>query len=244
MNPRTVGALALHAVGNGQGSFYFLSMLTGRVLNRLHATALPMPDNVIDKVHRIAQQQKNNTGLVFADHNLNPDEDKLDDDDDDATYYVEDIDNERDEKDDELLYYDDVEDNDDNGLAPHDPHMADAPPPDNQSIEEAMLPGEVLGVEGEPSEIPGVEAPGGAGEHNMAMAPGIPGVGEEEAEPEIPRVREEEDEADDDVGSMQDEAVVEQPPPAPKVENNVGSRYNIEIFNLQKLCVLSYLQRT
>ena len=33
MNPRTVGALALHPVGNGQGSFCFLSIATGRVLN-------------------------------------------------------------------------------------------------------------------------------------------------------------------------------------------------------------------
>ena len=33
MNPRTVGALALRPVGNGQGSFYFLSISLGRVLN-------------------------------------------------------------------------------------------------------------------------------------------------------------------------------------------------------------------
>ena len=33
MNPRTVGALALRPVGNGQGSFYFLSIATGRILN-------------------------------------------------------------------------------------------------------------------------------------------------------------------------------------------------------------------
>ena len=33
LNPRTVGALALRPVGNGQGSFYFLSVTTGRVLN-------------------------------------------------------------------------------------------------------------------------------------------------------------------------------------------------------------------
>ena len=61
----------------------------------------------------------------------------------------------------------------------------------------------------------------------MAMEPGIPGVGEEEAEPEIPGVGEEEDEADDDVGLTQDEAVVEQPPAAPEVENNEDGRYNL-----------------
>ena len=84
MNPRTVGALALRPVGNGQGSFYFLSVATGRVLNRLHATALPMPDDIIDKIHQMARQQKNNPGLIFADRNLNTDED---DDDDDMTYH-------------------------------------------------------------------------------------------------------------------------------------------------------------
>ena len=54
MNPRTVGAIALRPVGNCQGSFYFLSIATGRVLNRLHAMALPMPDDMIDKFHRMA----------------------------------------------------------------------------------------------------------------------------------------------------------------------------------------------
>ena len=48
MNPRTVGALALRPTGNAQGSFYFMSISTGRVLNRLRATPLPMPDDVVD----------------------------------------------------------------------------------------------------------------------------------------------------------------------------------------------------
>ena len=54
MNPRTVGALALHPTGNAQGSFYFMSILTGRVLNQIHGTALPMPDDVVDHIHRMA----------------------------------------------------------------------------------------------------------------------------------------------------------------------------------------------
>ena len=74
MNPRTIGAIVLRPVGNGQGSFYFMSTTTGRVLNRQHATALPMPDKVIDKIHRMARQQKTKSGLVFADRNLNPDD--------------------------------------------------------------------------------------------------------------------------------------------------------------------------
>ena len=66
MMSRTVGALALRPTGNAQGGFYFLSLSTGRVLNRLRATALPMPDNVVDQVHRMARQQRVNPGLMFG----------------------------------------------------------------------------------------------------------------------------------------------------------------------------------
>ena len=105
MNPRTVGALTLRPVGNGQGSFYFLSISTGRVLNRLHATALPMPDDIIEKIHRMARQQKSNPGLIFANQNLDPDEDVYaDDDDDDDSYRPDDDDDDPD---------DDSDDNDD-----------------------------------------------------------------------------------------------------------------------------------
>ena len=97
MIPRTVGTLALRPVGNDQGSFYFLSVTTGRVLNQLHATALPMPDDIIDKIHRMARQQKNNPGLIFADRNLSPDEwDEDDDDEDDETYRNDDDDDDDD----------------------------------------------------------------------------------------------------------------------------------------------------
>ena len=71
MNPRTVGALALHPTGNAQESFYFMSISTGRVLNRLHATPLPMPDEVVDRIHQLARQQRTNPGLLFGDRNMN-----------------------------------------------------------------------------------------------------------------------------------------------------------------------------
>jgi hypothetical protein len=67
MAPRTVGALALRPTGNAQGSFYVLSLNSGRFLTRLHATPLPMPQEVIDQVHRLARRQKANPGLVFLD---------------------------------------------------------------------------------------------------------------------------------------------------------------------------------
>ena len=127
MNPRTVGAIALRPVRNGQGSFYFLSITTGRVLNRLHATALPMPDDVIDKLHRMARQQKSNPGLIFADRNLNPEE--YDDDDDDETYH----DNSESEDEDDLSHNDeeDSDVDDDKMVAPGPPESGGEVVPNN-----------------------------------------------------------------------------------------------------------------
>ena len=67
-----------------------------------------MPDNIIDKIHRMAQQQKNKPGLIFADQSLNPDED---DDDDDETYH--------DDNDDDSNGEDNDDDPHGNGDEPH-----------------------------------------------------------------------------------------------------------------------------
>jgi hypothetical protein len=67
MAPRTVGAIATRPTGNAQGNFYFFSISTGRMINRTYATPLPMPADVIDRVHTLAMQQKANPGLLFAD---------------------------------------------------------------------------------------------------------------------------------------------------------------------------------
>ena len=138
MNPRTIGAIALRPVGNGQGSFYFMSITTGRVLNRLHAMALPMPDEVIDKIHRMARQQKTNPGLVFADWNLNPDDD--DDDEDDETYHDADIsDDEDDDDDDDDDHHNDNNnghENDDDDDTTHDDNDVDNDDEDEISDDE------------------------------------------------------------------------------------------------------------
>ena len=135
MNPRTVGTIALRPVGNGQGSFYFLNIATGRVVNRLHATPIPMPDDVIDKIHRMARQQKSNPGLIFADRNLNPEE--YDDDDDDDSYH-DNSDGEDDDYssqgDDDSSQDDEEEDDpdDDEMPAPGPPGDGDAGMPNNE----------------------------------------------------------------------------------------------------------------
>jgi hypothetical protein len=41
---------------NAQGNYYFLSLSTGRIINRAHITKLPMPDDVIKRVHVLARR--------------------------------------------------------------------------------------------------------------------------------------------------------------------------------------------
>jgi hypothetical protein len=88
MAPCTIGALAMRPTGNAQGNYYFFSLSTGRIINRMHATKLPMPDDVIKRLHGIARRQKANPGLVFLDRNQVPDvaDDDADVDDDDSEY--------------------------------------------------------------------------------------------------------------------------------------------------------------
>ena len=116
---QTVGALALRPTGNAQGGFYFLSLSTGRVLNRLRATALPMPDNVVDQVHRMARQQRANPGLIFESRSHvgtanGEDMDDVSDDEEDEDYTPGEQDGDESE---------DVHEEDDNG--PHDHEYED-----------------------------------------------------------------------------------------------------------------------
>jgi len=52
--PRTAGAIALHPIGNKQGSYYFLSLHTGKRVVRYKWTVLPMPAKVIATIHQLA----------------------------------------------------------------------------------------------------------------------------------------------------------------------------------------------
>ena len=159
MNPRTDGALPLCPTGNAQGSFYFMSISTGRVLNWLHATALPMPDKVVDRIHRLAQQQRTNPGLLFGDRNMNSvdmESKELSDDEDDEDYIPdqEEFDEELNVEDDDTVrtYDDDKGVNDDND---------DYEPVGNVTtdINEDNNVGRLVGTPGEvmPDENPGVE---------------------------------------------------------------------------------------
>ena len=123
MTTRTIGALAMRPTGNNQGSYYFLSLDSGRIINRIRATKMPMPNEVIDRVHRMARQQKANPGLEFLDRNHQPiedDDDSDSDDDDDESYQPDDdaMDDDDEEDDDDDTYHPQNDEDDDDDDAP------------------------------------------------------------------------------------------------------------------------------
>jgi hypothetical protein len=95
MEARTTGAIALQPTGNDQGGYYFMSLTTGRQLNRNHWTELPMPQDVVEQVHKLARQSFASKDIVFQFR----DGAAVDDDDESAAdpdYYPEDSDNDDD----------------------------------------------------------------------------------------------------------------------------------------------------
>jgi hypothetical protein len=66
MNARTVGAIATRPTGNTQGGYYFIRLDTGRRINRSDWTPLPMPETVVDQIHRLARRAKAKTNLTFT----------------------------------------------------------------------------------------------------------------------------------------------------------------------------------
>ena len=63
---RTVGAIALRPTGNQQGGYFFMSLHTSCIINRLHATKLPMPSEVIIRVDQLAKAQNMIPSLAFG----------------------------------------------------------------------------------------------------------------------------------------------------------------------------------
>jgi hypothetical protein len=105
MATRTTGAIALRPTGNDQGGYYFFSLATGRRLNRNRWTALPMPAEVIDRVHALARNGNALAGMAFTDRNGQLIED--DDDADDDSYDPDDDPETDDDDDDDHLLDDD-----------------------------------------------------------------------------------------------------------------------------------------
>ena len=56
----------MRPTGNQQGGYFFMSLHTGRIINRLHATKLPMPAEVIIRVDQLAKAQNMIPSLAFG----------------------------------------------------------------------------------------------------------------------------------------------------------------------------------
>ena len=101
LNPRTIGALALRPTGNIQGGYFLFSLTTGKVINRMHWTMIPMPKEVIDRVERMACQEHAGTTLLFEDQDHNEILDLDHEDDDDDSDYEPNNDDDDDDNDDD-----------------------------------------------------------------------------------------------------------------------------------------------
>jgi hypothetical protein len=86
MESRTSRAIALRPSGNEQGGHYFHSLHTGKRILRNNWTALPMPNDVVDAIHRLAESSRQAGGITFTDRDGNI----LTDDDEDETEEAED----------------------------------------------------------------------------------------------------------------------------------------------------------
>jgi hypothetical protein len=141
----TTETIALRPTSNAQGGYYFFSLSTGRRLGRNCWTALPMPQDVIDRVHTLARRSNANRDLTFAWRDgtaiaTNDDEGDDDNEDQDSDY---DPDEAGDDSDSEESDTDSVPDDDDDadhivddtdlplvGVEEHE-----EPPPTNEGVE-------------------------------------------------------------------------------------------------------------
>ena len=65
----TQGTICLSPMGNLQGSYYFLSLHTGRKITRSQFTELPTPPHVTQWLIAMAMHGKQQKGLVSKDRN-------------------------------------------------------------------------------------------------------------------------------------------------------------------------------
>ena len=103
MAARTVGAIALRPTGNQQGGYWFMSLLSGRILNRIHATKVPMPAEVIHRLQDLADNQDVYPELAFGNRDNRLIMTDITDDEEDQDAYMPSI------QDDETLRYDNSE---------------------------------------------------------------------------------------------------------------------------------------
>ena len=66
MKTRTVGAIALQPTGKSQGGYFFLSLASSRLVDWRIWTELPMPADVIERVHALTRHSKSVSGMTFG----------------------------------------------------------------------------------------------------------------------------------------------------------------------------------
>ena len=82
MEPRTSSDIAKISSKNKQVRHYFLSLHTGKRILRNNCTELPMPNEVVDAVHKLAAPTKQAGGITFTDkdgHIITDDDEEEDD---------------------------------------------------------------------------------------------------------------------------------------------------------------------
>ena len=94
-NPRSVGAIALHASGNLQKGWYFMSLLTGERIHVYQWRELPISANVLTQVNQITLEEGQPVIATNFKYEWKPgtligddvdDEDKNDENDDNGTH--------------------------------------------------------------------------------------------------------------------------------------------------------------
>ena len=94
MQERTTGAISLRPTGTTQGTYFFMILMTGQIMNRQSFSPPSLPQDVINAVHRLARRNPRGLGIRDSDPRpfLKP-EDIFDDNDDNYTYAPSDNDN-------------------------------------------------------------------------------------------------------------------------------------------------------
>lgn len=77
MESRTIGAIALRPTGNAQEGHFFYNLQTGKHISRNRWTELPMPTEVVRRIHQMAKSPNTNT-LTFGNRNNGEDDDAND----------------------------------------------------------------------------------------------------------------------------------------------------------------------
>ena len=175
MQKRTFDVIATQP-SNDAGAYYFISLRTGRRINRRSWTPLPMPESVVDQIHRIARRAKASKKLTFTNVNdvdldelyaADADDTEVDNIDDNSTGVDDDDSDDDDPKynPDSNNYYSALDDDDDNDGNEDDDDDKDTETPGVENEDDnGETPGVVDNDENESGETPGVgennETPG------------------------------------------------------------------------------------